>query len=282
MKRAAPLSHVSPAAAFTLIEMIGVLAIMAILASVLVPNVLRSLDRAAVDAEAKTLAALGDQVKEYLRVNGAAPSSIWPNLANLAQQSWCSDLAKFSDLPTRDIAVNQRNNMRVIIFEPGAVPAKRIILISSMHAGPALPDSTYTPNAVQFQQLWDTQGGQVPPTSSWNGWINWQVLDGNNQMWLRHYLLIERIDLRPIYRPIDIRLWNQGTTTATYWTRSTIGRHPIGKDEILTVSLKPADVLYLSPDASGTNPTPYTVQMQTQGQLAPCYVFDGANWIPQP
>ena len=52
---------------FTLIEMIGVLAIMAILAAVITPNALRTLDRAAIRAEADTLHNLGDQVKNFLK-----------------------------------------------------------------------------------------------------------------------------------------------------------------------------------------------------------------------
>ena len=63
----------SPAAGFTLIEMIGVLAIMGILAGVLVPNALRAIENAAVAAEVKTLHGLGDQVRTYLRTQGTPP-----------------------------------------------------------------------------------------------------------------------------------------------------------------------------------------------------------------
>jgi hypothetical protein len=109
------------------------------------------------------------------------------------------------------------------------------------------------------------------------------VIDGNNQMWLRHYLLIERIDLRPIYgRYVDVRLWNRGANTATYWEDILGAPHlPIAKDEVLTVPLKPGAGLYLSPNASGTSPVRYPVPVIPPGKTAPCFVFDGTNWTPQ-
>jgi len=278
MKRTHNHPDLGRSAAFTLIEMIGVLAIMAIMASVLVPNVLRSMDRAAVRAEAETLKALGEQVKAYLCTNSMLPVSVWPDLSNLRQRSWCSDVATVADLSTGDIAVNRRNNLRVILFDPREVPAQRIILISSMHSGPALPDSRYAPSNTQFDQIWDTQDGQVPPVSSWNGWARWQVLDGSNDMWLRHYLLIERIDLRPLFGShVAIRLWNRSSITATYW-EGTAKPQPIAKGEVLTVHIRPGSALYLSPDESGGNPTRQTVPVIAPLVVAPCYVFDGRNW----
>ena len=59
---------------FTLIELIGVLAIMTILAGVIAPNALQSIERAAIRAEHQTLANLGEQVELYLRDQGALPT----------------------------------------------------------------------------------------------------------------------------------------------------------------------------------------------------------------
>ena len=76
-------------AAFTLIEMIGVMAIMAILgAAVIVPNGLRVMDRAAVSAEQQTLANLGKQSVKFLGDIGSPP----------AVATWATDIATYSDL----------------------------------------------------------------------------------------------------------------------------------------------------------------------------------------
>ncbi|MGH8017760.1 MAG: type II secretion system protein, partial [Opitutaceae bacterium] len=106
----------SPRAAFSLIEMIGVLAIMAVLASVVVPNVLRSVDRAAIRGEEQTLEALGEQVKLFLRETGAPPTS----------SNWAAELAAYSDLAAGDLSRNRRGLARVLILDRATNPSERV------------------------------------------------------------------------------------------------------------------------------------------------------------
>ena len=65
---------------FTLIEMIGVLAVLAILSALIAPNVIRQLNAATQDAETQNLQAIGHGVELYMR-----ELSVWPPaLVNLS------------------------------------------------------------------------------------------------------------------------------------------------------------------------------------------------------
>lgn len=256
MKRAAPLSHVRPAAAFTLIEMIGVLAIMAILASVLVPNVLRSLDRAAVDAEAKTLAALGDQVKLYAKINGAPPQ--------LA--TWQTDLGTLADLAVVDILTNRRGNQRRYILDTGN-PSPRLMIISSMRAGLAIPAIT----AAQFQTVWQTADKAVPP-----GWATWAAVANSGEQ-----LLIERVNLQGTYQsypPTVTITFNttEATAAGTYSFRVPGAAVDSGPFAIVpSRTFTPGTILTLY--SNGVSNYTYAV-----GSVPRTFDLKTANWIPQP
>jgi len=190
MKSAAPQSLVRQQG-FTLIEMIGVLAIMAILAAVITPNALRTLDRAAVRAEAETLHNLGEQAKLFLKAKGWAPG-LNPIAAN--RLSWDQDLATFADISPAEILTNKRQMARSYIYEPTASP-RRVLIISSMRTGLALPLAANINAVPLFDNIWDTADGAVPPAgTSWAGWTAWRnTLNGT----AGDYLVIERVNLAP-------------------------------------------------------------------------------------
>lgn len=165
--------------AFTLIELIGVLAIIAIMASVLAPNMLRSLDRAAVRAEYETARQLGSQVELHLRDRGALP----------AAGTWTADIAAYSDLAAIDIQRNKRLNNRLLVYDTSSTPFPRALLLSSMRAGLNLPNAATV--SANFQTIWQTADEAVPSTLNWAGW-NAVANSGD-------YLVIERMNFRPIY-----------------------------------------------------------------------------------
>lgn len=166
-------------AGFSLIEMIGVLAIMAILATVIVPNAVKSLDRAAIRAEGTNLANLGESLKLYVRQN-AAP----PNAAN-----WTTQLGAYADLNPTELAVNKRNEARVFLLDPASTPAPRVLLLSVMRTGLTLPTTATT---AQFDAIWNTADGVVPTASNWPG--GWNAVANSAD-----YLVIGRVNLTPIY-----------------------------------------------------------------------------------
>lgn len=257
--------------AFTLIEMIGVLAVMAILAGVLVPNVLRSVDRAALAAEATTLGRLGEQTRQYLRINGTVPTAA----------NWTIALGTLADLAPADIASNRRALARSFLLDPAALPAPRVLILSSMRAGLTLPTAGSVTTAAQFQAIWQTADKAVPPTTSWGGWSAWTAVAGSGE-----YLLVERVNLLPIYSTelasITVTLNNRGAGAASYnlvlpnGTAQSVVNVAAGGNVVLAGLLPRTRVnLYRAPSGGTLN---YTYVVASAGRT---FDFDGTNWLPQ-
>ena len=160
--------------AFTLIEFIGVLAVLAILATVLVPVVIKRVDIAAYNAEQSNLANMANALTlEVLRSNSI------PGQAN-----WSSALANWLSYPSANVATNARNNPRAYLIDPASwLPAAgytqtaagtnvtgdaRVMFVSSI--GAALPASLAGGSATDFSNLWNSTSGTLPTTGVWSGW----------------------------------------------------------------------------------------------------------------
>lgn len=250
---------------FTLIEMIGVLAILAILASVLVPNVLRTMDRAAVDAESLTLAALGEQVKLYAANNGAPP----------AAATWSTELAALADLAAADILQNRRGIARSYLLDPAATPAPRLMILSSMRNGLTVP-AAGSVTATQFETLWQTADRTVPSTSSWSGWSAWQAVANAGEQ-----LLIRRVNLAGVYQahPTAVTLTfntTEATAVGTYAYRLPGASTSAGPYTIVASrSFAPGTIVTLY--SNGAVNYTYAV-----GTVPRTFDLEEANWIPQP
>jgi len=158
---------------FTLVEMIAVLAIMAILASAIAPNIASQLKRARSDAEDATLGNLANLMTESVIRNHAIPGAA----------TWANDLAALSNLPAARIATNEDNFPRVFVPDPGWLPAGtsppaggwtqthalswampgaipsrcRILLISGSQQD--LSGLCGGLTSTEFDQIWNNQGG---------------------------------------------------------------------------------------------------------------------------
>ena len=210
MKTSSPQLFRTGQTGFTLVEMIGVIAIMAILAAVIAPNALRSIELAAVRAEADTLHTLGEQVKLYLRDNGIAPTTA----------NWNTVLANgnYVALSPTDLLYNRRQIQlgpitRIYVPDPVAAN-QRAMFFSSMRNSIALPSVANISN--YFKNIWDTTDGTVPGTQPGlpaAGWGAWNV---NNV----EYLVIERVNLSSVYRTdlqtYQITLNNKGSVPVSY------------------------------------------------------------------
>ena len=258
-------------AGFTLIEMIGVLAIMAILASVLTPNAVRSLDRAAVNAEVQTLQNLGTQVKLYLSANGTAPTPA----------NWTVTVGNFADISPADIATNKRQMARVYLTDPAAVPTQRVIILSSMRSGLALPTAANINTALRFQDIWQTADGSLPTALSWGGWAAWNAVANSGE-----FLVIERVNLSPVYntdlQSLTITLNNRGAATASYNIVLADGTVQLAVNVLaggtaILPNRRPKERFNLYRAAGGVT-LDYSYVLSTTGKT---FDFNGVNWIPQ-
>ena len=263
---------------FTLIEMIGVIAIMSILAAAVAPNALRSIERAAVRAEADTLHNLGEQVKLYLRDTAVAPTSAnWNTVfAN----------ANYVALSPTDLLYNRRQSQlgpitRIYVPDPVAAN-QRAMFLSSMRNGIALPSLANISN--YFKNIWDTTDGIVPGTQPGlpaAGWGAWNVDN-------IEYLVIERVNLGTVYRTdlqnYPFTLNNKGTTTVSYEIVPATGPRQWGDidttalGKIKSFNLRPRDQLNLY-RAAGRVTLDYSYVVSTGGKT---FEFkDAVYWTPQ-
>jgi len=93
---------------FTLIEMIGVLTIISILAAIVVPNVFKQIDRVNSDAETSNLRTLAGEFEQFILEKKQIP----------APSNWSGSLAQVSALPLSKIAKNDRGFKRALYVDP--------------------------------------------------------------------------------------------------------------------------------------------------------------------
>jgi len=93
---------------FTLIEMIGVLTIISILAAIVVPNVFKQIDRVNSDAESRSLTALAGEFEQFILEKKQIPSSA----------NWTTSLAQVSAVPLSKIVSNDRGFKRALYVDP--------------------------------------------------------------------------------------------------------------------------------------------------------------------
>ena len=213
-------------AGFTLIEVIGALAVLAILASLLVPVVVRQIDNAAWNQEVTNLGAISNAIVLQVLRNKTIPST----------NTWFSDAAKWLDMSPAGVASNPRGYARQYLVDttgwlgnPAAynpqstngtgamVPSKaRIILLSNIgSAVPAPPPS--------FDDLWNTPDRMVP--GSWAGW-NGKAED----------LVVQRINLQPLFH--HVILYNRDTNNfIAYFSIDTNGPAPVTPSQVDTYYL---------------------------------------------
>ena len=179
-----PASRLRQRRAFTLLEMIGVLAILGVLATLMAPNALKAIDRAAAKTETALLAGLAEHLATYLVENEALP----------ATATWPAALADYAETNAAGLATNKRQVARVLIYDPANSPAERAVFLSSMRSGLALPTPANINTANRFQDIWDTPDGELPTAASWNGWTAWTAVANSGD-----YLLVQRVNLKSIY-----------------------------------------------------------------------------------
>ena len=161
---------------FTLIEVIGVLAIMAILASAIAPNIVHGIKRAVRDAEDASLVTLTATLKRSVAETHVIPGT--------AVAEWSGAVGPYLDVPQNSISGNkgagtrrlisrQTNDLGGVPYDQGirfsagaaaqgtlptAAPLRaRMILVSDLSGNP--PNGNISNN--RFDNIWD-QAGNIP------------------------------------------------------------------------------------------------------------------------
>ncbi|MGC8886952.1 MAG: hypothetical protein ACP5MG_07330 [Verrucomicrobiia bacterium] len=187
--------------AFSLIEMIGVLAVIAIAAAILLPNMIKRIDTAAADAEGQTLKSMSDYLKLYIKRNWSIPS----------HTNWADAIALQIGWEKGAVLTNSRGIARAFLIDPNfringyQLPYTqralgctnrpsnaRLMIVSSLFT--SLPVSSgIMSSSNDFNTIWNTPEGSVP--SIWSGWNGYKRGE---------LLKIQRINLEPMFKYVSV------------------------------------------------------------------------------
>jgi type II secretory pathway pseudopilin PulG len=180
----------------TLIEIVGVMVVLVILASILVPALLRKMDQVAGDQESASLKALGDALQSSILRHRYIPSPT----------NWAQTVAIERGVNLSDVTTNLRRQPRVLLIDPAlqigsrvagqdylqdnigsvivdgsgrVIPpiSPRILLLSSI--GVPLPGGVTTgvpASSSDFDGIWNAADGALPAGGLWAGWRGAQDL----------------------------------------------------------------------------------------------------------
>lgn len=183
--------------AFSLIEVIGILAIIAVAAAVLLPNMVKRVDIAAANAEAQTLKNMSEALKFYIKRNWYVPSHT--NIADVIAEcmGWDKGTVLTNDRritrvflvdPNLKIANSQLPYKQTVMGSTNKPQNARIMIISSLFD--TLPVSSGNSiSSNDFNVIWNTPDGQVPTV-----WSNWRGSKYGD------LLKIQRINLEPLFK----------------------------------------------------------------------------------
>ncbi len=151
---------------FTLIEMIGVLAIMATLTAIILPNVIDQLDRAAQEAEAQNLRAIGQGIDTYLQQNRDWPTNWGPlsfEYVPFGDDQLTENVRAFPRYFGEHPNLNGFNNGNGL--DPTNLKDLRFMVLSDLTQDPG-PNLN---NLAEFNTWWDTDDSITPDLIIYRG-----------------------------------------------------------------------------------------------------------------
>src|SRR6266567_1972443 len=168
--------------AFSLVELIAVLAAIAILAAALAPALIRHMDRIVGERESAALKSFGDALQQSIRRNRYIPS----------HTDWATTVATELGVDVANVTINPRNQPRFFLIDPnwqiGSTVAgqsyqqtnsgssilpvnPRVLMLSSI--GTSLPGGITNGFATpaNFTNIWNGADGTVPTNApAFAGW----------------------------------------------------------------------------------------------------------------
>jgi prepilin-type N-terminal cleavage/methylation domain-containing protein len=179
--------------AFTLLEMIAVLAIVAVLAALLLPRLIKRIDLETHAQEKASLASIHDALKLEVVRNFTVPD----------ESNWAQAATRWSSLPSSKVTVNSRRFNRIYYRQTSPNPAipyvqttneigspanLRAMVVSTLGGGNGPSPAGGVLSDADFNALWNTPDGERPTTGNWAAWAG----TGDD-------FLIQRIDYAPLF-----------------------------------------------------------------------------------
>ena len=187
---------------FSLIEMIGVLAVLAISAAMLMPVLVQQTDSAVAGQEASSLQSFVTALQNNIERNRAIPTVT----------NWISVVATETGMTSNSVALTARKQPRLLLVDTNgfgtltlpysqtsngatnvltnSTPPRFIIISSLGKALPTLVGTNGFPSSTNFNALWNAASGTLPSNSG-SPWLGWQ---GNPKD-----LTIQRLDLAYLF-----------------------------------------------------------------------------------
>ena len=204
---------------FSLIELVGVLAVLAILAAVLAPALLKQTDKLVADKETATLQSFGDALQR----------SILRNRSSITSSDWTNIVATELGMNVSDVATNPRRKSRIFLIDPTGwcnghlpyanstgtptLPSNARLMILSNLGSKDVPLASGYPSPADFTNTWNGADGTVPNAGSWSGWTNTGGKSSD--------VLVQRINLSTLFVSLSL-ISNQSPSRCYYSIDSAI------------------------------------------------------------
>lgn len=226
--------------AFTLIEMVGVMALIAISAAMILPALIAQTDNATASLENAALQSYVTALQNSIQRHHVIPGVTGPN-------GWVNVVATELGVTSNSIAFNAHNNQRVLVIDTngfgkmGALPytepstgmpdaltnstSPRLMIVSSL--GAALPamlttlttNTTVNLSPADFNALWNTANGTVPAANEvWSGWTGHATDVAVQRMdagYLFAHLVLSNEDTNTVYFSVNGNLQSLAPAPAT-------------------------------------------------------------------
>lgn len=261
---------------FSLLEMLGVLVIVVVLAAALLPHMIKHVDLATRAQEVGNLATVRDALTLEVLRNATVPDAA----------GWVQAVANWSGFPPSQVATNARRHNRIYFAQTSLNPSSlpytqtaagtgkpanlRAMVISTLggdhlDAGNCPNPNGGTLSEADFNLLWETPDGSRPASGLWANW-NGRPDD----------FLVQRIDYAPLFH--HLVLINRDTNFSATFT--------INGSSSIAVTNNPAynagwDSYYLEGTVVGLcklNGTPLTRYVLTRDIS---FVFEEGLWRGQ-
>lgn len=189
-------SRFRKASGFSLLELVGVMTVMSIMASVLMPSMIKQLHLAATEREDEDLHLISEALQEYiLRTKQIPDEDSWIH-AVAEELGWTEDkisanVARGPRVYLIDADLRIGNEDSFLPFEQseqGSIKpiSPRLLIVSSLNPSKPLPVASGVVDSETFASLWNASAGEPPPT--------WDLWQGSGQD-----LRIVRLNLEPLF-----------------------------------------------------------------------------------